>query len=80
MKDALKYLKYGEDDAFKAAMINSIATFYRVRFLRDLTENGYKEYKDDIQRAFENFRIPDSVRQCLEVRPHKDKSDSLSES
>ena len=57
LKDVLKYLKYGEDDEFKAAMIDSIATFYRVRLLRDLTENGYREYQKDLQRAFGNFRI-----------------------
>ena len=75
LADTLKCLKYSEDEKFKADIVRSVVEFYRAGFLKDFTENGFKDCFKDLQRAFENFRIPPSVRQAHgEDRPHKDKS------
>ena len=72
LKDALKYLKFGEDDKFKAAVIESITAFYHARILRDFSEDNYKK---DLQRAFDNFRISPSDEQAHDKdRPPEEKS------
>ena len=59
LRDVFKYLRYGEDDEYKAAIIENIAAFYHARILKDLSDSSYEK---NLRKALNNFRIPKSAR------------------